>query len=172
MLSLLCLVAALSLSLFPVGAVAQQSSPSPSAQDDSPPASPKMYRWKDANGRVHFSDKRPEQPGLTVQEIEPRSTNSLQPFVSRPSSMPVDVRRNSSAEVKPAPEQPPEEVRRRPLSVEASQESCEAQKRAYEASAACYAECGRSTFSGRTGFQNGRNNSQCGHCTDATMPDC
>jgi hypothetical protein len=51
-----------------------------------------------------------------------------------------------------------------------SKDECEALKKAYDASVACYAEC--STPVQQRFGSGGRNNAKCGHCTQMSMPRC
>lgn len=54
-----------------------------------PAAADAAYRWKDAEGRVHFSDRPP--PGVNAQQIELQKTPSVQAQpVTPPSAAPAD----------------------------------------------------------------------------------
>lgn len=52
------------------------------------------YRWKDANGRVHFADQPP--PGVKAERIELQKTPSVQPVPVKPPA--------ATGTLEPAPE--------------------------------------------------------------------
>lgn len=135
-----------------------------------PAAQAEVYRWVDAQGRVHFEDRKPvnESP-LGVEEVKVRRGNVLDP---------VRIRQ---AEPAPAPEVQTQPVvltlpgpAKKDIGVAATQAACAAKKQAYETAKACFDACGRTVgaINWMGGISTARNNSDCGHCTDLPMPNC
>lgn len=127
-----------------------------------------VYRWVDANGKVHFSDAEPPKGSRDVKQVDVGETNVVRPFQYRqttedaPQQQPTEPESGSAASE--------DTGKRTQRTVAEDKDSCAAQKAAYEASAACFAECGR-TFRSATGSY-ARNNANCGHCTEAVAPNC
>jgi hypothetical protein len=134
-----------------------------------------VYRWKDSQGKVHFSDQPISTDPGVVREVVVPSPNVANAFKPRPNNaartaeVPVDagVSSDSGDSAKP-------QDALRPRGVAAnSQESCRQKRAAYEASRACFDACGSNNGTDLWGGRNsGRNNAGCEHCGEQPMPHC
>ncbi len=135
----------------------------------------KLFRWKDAQGRIHISDVEPSDAGIPVEKMRTPTHNTVQPFAMTPApatqggQRPSGLQEPSEEEEISADEDGEEKPR--PFSVEARQKACEEKKKAYAAAKACFDACGSFNYDLYT-RRSGRNNSACGHCTDAIDPNC
>lgn len=126
-----------------------------------------VYTWTDEKGRKHFADKVSTPENRQDKPVTVPPPNVAKRFVPVPAEGSGDANPTPPA-VPPAPANktrlpdPKKKARY-------SQEECEALKKAYAASEACFADCSTPT---RTFRGSGRNNSNCGHCTQMTMPRC
>lgn len=139
-----------------------------------------VYRWKDSQGKVHFSDQPISKDPKVVKEVvvpSPNLANAFKPKPNAPASG-MEVSVGTEAGGSPAaPIQP--QTSQRPLGVTAkSNESCRLKMAAYQASKACFDACGKSIGTNGSGAsitsagRSGRNNAGCEHCVDHPMPQC
>ncbi len=135
-----------------------------------------VYTWTDADGKKHFGDAATRPRDKTSPEIKVPPANVADRFAPRTASPPVAAPDPKSEAPPPSPPVAPAPARPAPKisSVERDQDTCRAQWEAYDAGAACYAECGKNIACPNPGFflTCGRNNAECGHCSDAPMPRC
>lgn len=120
-----------------------------------------IYQWVDEQGRTHFDDNRPGSDQEKVDEVKVRKPNLMNRFVAPPPPAEKPAPKPVVNKTPPVSVLPPKE----PVGLAASQAACAKQKQAYEASKACYAACGKPVWGGR-------NNAECGHCTDLPDPHC
>ncbi|MGS5086265.1 DUF4124 domain-containing protein [Hydrogenophaga sp. A37] len=126
-----------------------------------------VYTWTDAQGRKHFGDEvsTPENKrGTPVKIPLPNIAKRFEPNTPPASNAPAD----GSAPV-PTPASAPKAETKKLPGLAAQQEACKAQKQAYQASEACYAECSTPV---QNKWGGGRNNAKCGHCSPMTTPRC
>jgi len=142
-------------------------------------ASAQIYTWTDADGKKHFGDAAMRPKDKAISEVKIPPANVSERFEARKESELPHVPEPQSEAVPPAPTVPygastPLPMPRKISSVERDQDTCRAQWEAYDAGAACYAECGKNIACPSPGFflTCGRNNAECGHCSDAPMPRC
>jgi hypothetical protein len=139
-----------------------------------------IYTWTDKSGRKHFGDdvSTPENQRSTPVKIpSPNTAKRFEPNAPLATSSGSDAPADGPTPFTTSATDP--KAKTKDLSgVAARQEACKAEKQAYQASAACYAECGISFCSGGlvqggSGPSScGRNNVNCGHCKDLPMPRC
>lgn len=138
-------------------------------------AGKKLYRWKDAQGRTHISDVPPSDSDETVKQMKAPTRNSLQPFVVVPSPK-LEEQRSARQQLQPdlaedEEGEATEEEGKEQFTVDARRKACEEKKQAFAKAKACFDACGKYFYNQQTG-RTGRNNSACGHCTEATEPTC
>ena len=135
-----------------------------------------VYTWTDANGKKHFGDAATRPSDKTSPEIKVPPANVADRFEPRPAPPPIGQPEPKIEDPMLASPAPPAPARPVPKvsSVERDQDTCRAKWDAYDASAACYAECGKNiACRNPDAFRScGRNNAACGHCSDAPMPRC
>lgn len=139
-----------------------------------------VYTWTDDKGRKHFGDEvsTPQnQRGTPVKIPQSNAAKRFEPKAPLAASSGTDAPADGSASV-PTSATDPKAKTKELTSVAAKQEVCKAERQAYKASVACYAECGISFCSGGL-VQGGsgpgscgRNNVNCSHCNDLPMPRC
>ncbi|QCB46297.1 DUF4124 domain-containing protein [Hydrogenophaga sp. PAMC20947] len=119
-----------------------------------------VYRWKDSNGTVHFSDQPVSTDPQVVKEVVVPGPNLVGTFKASPPPPEAEPTAPDTGGVIYLPA-------KKPGITATSQDSCQAMAAAFAASRACFNACGRDNR-----FGNGRNNTACGHCTDLPMPRC
>lgn len=129
----------------------------------SPAHAGEIYKWTDANGKVHFGDRAPGAATTPAQVVDPR-VNVVESRMSRGAPPPVDVPAQRPAP-RPAPHPAPQESRRDP-EPESGSSACQAQWRAYDESRRCYEGCAIRRHDGL-----GWNTSNC-QCVNVAVPNC
>ncbi len=132
-----------------------------------------VYRWKDSKGQVHFGDRPNAADSRAAKEVVVPRPNLAQGFKGTPSSKAGEPTKAASGGEADDPARPSQAVDHakpkrapKPGFAVQSQESCQAKKEAYRASAACFLACGQHIY-GR-----GQNNAGCENCEDQPMPRC
>lgn len=131
-------------------------------------AGAQINTWTDQHGRKHFADEAgtPEHQSTTPVTVPPPNViERFTPPAGQQSGADEAQQAGQPPVILPAPARP-----QRAPGLAAQQEACKAAKAAYEASRACFAECGK-RFCSPYGHC-GTNNSACGHCTELPMPHC
>jgi hypothetical protein len=127
-----------------------------------------VYTWTDEKGRKHFADK-----VSTPENRRDKPVNIPPPNVAKrfAPSQPNGATGTGDASpgltgampVVSADPKPPEKKKPK---VMFTNEECDARKAAYAASEACFVECATPTV------HQSKNNANCGHCTQMSMPRC
>ncbi len=118
-----------------------------------------IYKWTDANGKVHFGD-RATQAGPAAAEVVNPQVNVVESSMSRGAPPPGEAAAQS-------PGRPPAlQKQRRDPEPETGSSSCQAQWRAYDESKRCYEGCSIRRHDGL-----GWNTSNC-QCTSVPVPNC
>lgn len=117
-----------------------------------------VYTWVDKDGKKHFGQEVPKEYAKKSKVIDVKSVNSMDETKTRPSYQSTNT---------PSYQHPQLPVTQDNYSEKLS--SCEQQKRAYEESVACYANCRlpKDDFGSRV-----NNVSGCTHCVDVKKPNC
>lgn len=117
-----------------------------------------VYTWVDKDGKKHFGQEVPKEYAKKSTVIEVKTVNSMDETKTRPSLQPNNT---------PSYQQPQLPATQDNYSEKLS--SCEQQKRAYEESVACYANCRlpKDSYSPRV-----NNVSGCTQCVDVKKPNC
>jgi hypothetical protein len=137
-----------------------------------------VYRWKDDQGKVHFSDQPISTDLQVVKEVVVPSSNVVKAFKPKPKpaaraeKAPVDT---GVSDDPSESDEPQGSLRPRGVAAN-SQESCRQKWAEYEASRACFDACGRNNgldvWRDGRGGGSGRNNAGCEHCDEQPMPPC
>ena len=135
-------------------------------------ASAQVYTWTDAQGRKHFSDEASIPGNSREKRVEVPPPNLANRFVPTPLSAattlpPEDT--PTKPDATPAAATTPDTNNKNAKKKAFTREECGALKQAYDASAACFAACSKPV---QAYGQRGRNNANCGHCQQLTMPRC
>lgn len=132
-----------------------------------------VYTWTDEKGKKHFADKASTPEDRRNKPVDIPPPNVAKRFVPTPQQAPQasgDIPPPPVAQPSPAPKPKLPDPKKKG---KFSRDECEALKKAYEDSAACFAECSTPTHSNQNGYPSGgRNNAKCGHCTQMNMPRC
>ncbi len=126
-------------------------------------AGAQIYTWTDEQGRKHFADEGgtpPQQRTTPVTVSPPNVIERFTPPAGQQSGADEAQQAGQPPVILPAPAR----AQRAP-GLASKAEACKAEKAAYEASLACFAECGRRGVYGT-------DNSACGHCQQLPIPNC
>jgi hypothetical protein len=130
-----------------------------------------VYTWTDADGKKHFGDAATKPRDRTSPEVKVPPANVADRFEARQTPEPIPAGPESQSAAAPPAQSTPGPAARKISGVQRNQDACLTQWKAYDASAACYAECGRTICRGIL-FDCKRNNAACGHCQDVPRPNC
>jgi hypothetical protein len=121
-----------------------------------------LYSWIDKDGKKHFGDKVPAEYAKQVKSVEIKKTNTMDqpPVVTTPG-----VSKTASRAITQTSNQQNGDTG-----------TCDAQKRAYEDSVACFSRC-RITNQDNINSDGStsphvNNVAACGHCTNVSKPNC
>ncbi len=134
-----------------------------------------VYTWTDKDGRKHFGDPATTPEDKRDLPVHVPPPNVADRFIPNPVNNGADVG-GDATQGSPPVSIAPSGAPKKPAFNDRS--GCQAARQAYDASLACYAECGKTSCrgglaqGGRGSSSCGRNNAACGHCQELPMPRC
>ena len=136
-----------------------------------------VYTWTDKDGRKHFGDPATTPEDKRDLPVHVPSPNVADRFVPNTANNANGADMGGDAtQGSPSVSIAPSGVPKKPAFNDRS--GCQAARQAYDASVACYAECGVTSCrggllqGGRGSSSCGRNNAACGQCKELPMPRC
>ncbi len=133
-----------------------------------------VYTWTDEKGRKHFTDEASAPENGRSKRVEVAPPNLANRFVPSASTVTTALPAEGTATIPvPTAAVVPNTgyQNKNAKKNNVTREECAAQKQAYDASSSCFASCSTPATANSFG-QKGRNNANCGHCQQVTMPRC